>query len=97
MPGDLQASPPGTETPPAMRPHRGWSLRPEAAVLVVAAYFLLFFNTAFWHMLYVGVAPNRLSEWLFLGGIAVAALVLLNLLFGALALPYLFKPATTLL
>ena len=97
MPGGLQASPPGTETPASMRPHRGWSLRPEAAVLVVAAYFLVFFNTAFWHMLYVGVAPNRLSEWLFLGGIAAAALVLLNLLFGALALPYLFKPATTLL
>jgi len=43
------------------------------------------------------VAPSGVVEWLFLGSVLVVSLVLFNLLFGAFAVPYLFKPATTIL
>jgi lipid A ethanolaminephosphotransferase len=95
MTDKLRAAPQGAETRSGASPRRRWSLRPEVAVLIVATYFLLFFNTTFWTMLYGGLAPNRLFEWLFLVGIAVCALAIFNLIFGAFALPYLFKPAMT--
>jgi lipid A ethanolaminephosphotransferase len=46
-------------------------------------------------MLYAAVAPNTILEWLFLGSVFAVGMALLNLLFGAFAIPYLFKPVTS--
>jgi lipid A ethanolaminephosphotransferase len=65
------------------------------AVLLVAAFVLVCLNAPFWRMLYAAVAPNTILEWLFLGSVFAVGMALLNLLFGAFAIPYLFKPVTS--
>jgi lipid A ethanolaminephosphotransferase len=72
-------------------------VRPEVAALAIAAYVLFVLNLAFWTQLHAVVAPSGAYGWLFLSAVAVVGLGLLNLLFGLFALPYLFKPATTVL
>ncbi len=75
---------------------RRYRIRPEIAVLLVAAFALICLNLHFWRLLFDAVHPDTVFEWLFLLSVAVTALALLNLLFGAFALPYVFKPVATL-
>jgi lipid A ethanolaminephosphotransferase len=63
----------------------------------VAGFVLVCLNAHFWRLLYQTVAPNGAFEWLFLASVVLVALVIFNLLFGALAVPYVFKPVATLL
>jgi lipid A ethanolaminephosphotransferase len=72
-------------------------LRPEVCALLVAGFVLVCLNAHFWRQLYQTVAPSGASEWLFLASVLVVTLVSFNLLFGAFAIPYVFKPVTTLL
>jgi lipid A ethanolaminephosphotransferase len=74
-----------------------YRLRPEVCAFLVAGFVLVCLNAHFWRLLYHSVAPSGVVEWLFLGSVLVVSLVLFNLLFGAFAVPYLFKPATTIL
>ena len=71
-------------------------LRPELCALLVAVFVLGCLNVHFWRLLYQTVAPNAPFEWLFLASVLVVLLALLNLLFGALAVPYVFKPMMTI-
>jgi lipid A ethanolaminephosphotransferase len=72
-------------------------LRPEVCVFLVAGFVLVCLNAHFWRQLYQTVAPSGAFEWLFLASVLVVSLVIFNLLFGAFAIPYVFKPAITLL
>jgi lipid A ethanolaminephosphotransferase len=74
-----------------------YRLRPEVCAFLVAGFVLVCLNAHFWRLLYHSVAPSGVVEWLFLGSVLLVSLVLFNLLFGAFAVPYLFKPATTIL
>jgi lipid A ethanolaminephosphotransferase len=72
-------------------------LRPEICVLLVAGFVLVCLNTHFWRLLYQAVAPQGAFEWLFLASVLVVILAFFNLLFGAFAVPYVFKPFMTIL
>jgi lipid A ethanolaminephosphotransferase len=72
-------------------------LRPEVCAFLVAGFVLVCLNAHFWRQLYQTVAPSGAFEWLFLASVLVVSLVIFNLLFGAFAIPYVFKPAITLL
>jgi lipid A ethanolaminephosphotransferase len=72
-------------------------LRPEICVLLVAGFVLVCLNTHFWRLLYQAVAPHGAFEWLFLGSVLLVMLALFNLMFGAFAVPYVFKPVITIL
>src|SRR5262245_46636010 len=72
-------------------------LRPEVCAFLVAGFVLVCLNAHFWRLLYQTVAPSGAFDWLFLASVALVALVILNLLFGAFAIPYVFKPVATLL
>jgi lipid A ethanolaminephosphotransferase len=74
-----------------------YRLRPEVCAFLVAGFVLVCLNAHFWRLLYHSVAPSGAFEWLFLGSVLLVILVLFNLLFGAFAVPYVFKPATTIL
>ena len=74
-----------------------YRLRPEVCAFLVAGFVLVCLNAHFWRLLYLAVAPNGAFEWLFLGSVLLVTLVLFNLLFGAFAVPYIFKPAATIL
>ena len=74
-----------------------YRLRPEVCAFLVAGFVLFSLDAHFWRLLYHSVAPSGVVEWLFLGSVLLVSLVLFNLLFGAFAVPYLFKPATTIL
>jgi lipid A ethanolaminephosphotransferase len=74
-----------------------YRLRPEVCAFLVAGFVLACLNAHFWRLLYHSVAPSGAFEWLFLGSVLVVLLVLFNLLFGAFAMPYVFKPAATIL
>ena len=64
----------------------------EIAAFLVAAYFVAVLNTAFWRRLFGAVQPDTPYEWLFLGIVAIVLWLLTSLMFGALAIDYLFKP-----
>jgi lipid A ethanolaminephosphotransferase len=74
-----------------------YRLRPEVCAFLVAGFVLVCLNMHFWRQLFHAVAPSGAFEWLFLGSVLLVMLVLFNLLFGAFAVPYVFKPATTIL
>jgi lipid A ethanolaminephosphotransferase len=74
-----------------------YRLRPEVCAFLVAGFVLVCLNMHFWRMLFHAVAPSGAFEWLFLGSVLLVMLLLFNLLFGAFAVPYVFKPATTIL
>jgi lipid A ethanolaminephosphotransferase len=74
-----------------------YRLRPEIAVLLVAGFTLIGLNLHFWRLLFEAVRPTTAFEWLFLLSAAVTVLALLNLVFGAFAVPYIFKPAAAVL
>ena len=63
----------------------------------MAGFVVACLNGYFWRHLYHSVAPSGAFEWLFLGSVLLVLLVLFNLLFGAFAVPYVFKPAATIL
>jgi lipid A ethanolaminephosphotransferase len=71
-------------------------LRPELCALLLALFVLACQNAHFWRQLYQAVAPNAPFEWLFLASVLVVALMLFNLLFGIVAVPYVFKPVMTI-
>jgi lipid A ethanolaminephosphotransferase len=72
-------------------------LRPEVCAFLVAGFVLVCLNAHFWRLLYQTVAPSGAFEWLFLASVVLVALIVFNLLFGAFAIPYVFKPVATLL
>ena len=77
-----------------MQKHR---LRPELCAFLLAAFVVGCLNLQFWRLLYQFVAPSAPHDWLFLASVAVVVLGLTNLLFGAFAVPYVFKPVMTIL
>lgn len=77
---------------PSIRP-----LRPEVAVVCVAAFFVAVFNVAFWTKLVAGLAPLDGFEMLFVAAIALASLGVLSLFFGVFTYRFLFKPVVGVL
>jgi lipid A ethanolaminephosphotransferase len=76
--------------------HLRTPIRPEMAVVCVAAYFLAALNAAFWRQFIGALAPQDAHEWVFVAAIAITFFGLLSLFFSVFAIPYLFKPVMTL-
>ena len=65
---------------------------PAQAAFALAAYVAIVLNGAFWLRFLGAVRPASSYEWLFIAAVALCVYFALALLFGALTVPYLFKP-----
>jgi len=74
-----------------MRPTK--SIRSDAAVFAVAAFFLGIPNLSFLRQLYTTVDPRSVFEWSFLAAVIITAFCILTGFFALFVGRYLFKPA----
>ena len=73
------------------------SLRSEQLTLLAALFFVFACNSVFWTRLLAVLQPHRAGDWLFVGVFALVLLLLFNLALTLLAMPYVLRPALTLL
>jgi lipid A ethanolaminephosphotransferase len=65
--------------------------KPEVVTLAVSAFIAFVLNIPFWKRMFAAVAPQTLSDWLFLGAAAIALLVLMNVVLTLIARRKLFR------
>ncbi|WP_409561947.1 phosphoethanolamine transferase [Hyphomicrobium sp. MC8b] len=65
--------------------------RPEILALIVAVYVALVLNRPFWHKFLNLVAPHRFSDWVFVGAVGVATIVIAYLALLAVSLKPLLR------
>lgn len=71
--------------------------RPEILALILAVYVAVVLNQPFWQKFLLLVAPNRVSDWLFVGAAAVSAVLLGYLVLLAFSLKPLLRALVLIL
>ncbi len=73
------------------------ALTSEKLSLIAALFFVFACNSVFWQQLYTIQNPSTAAGWLFMLVGATFLILVLNLIFTLLALPYVLKPVLTVL